>query len=488
MGSNIKNTDNITPLKDKKQTKKVFLVYPPSPVMNREDRCQQPTDDLIVIPPLPPSDLMYLASIAREVGFVPKIKDYSLKNETIQDLVKDIKEFQPDYLVLNAATPTLSSDLAPLEAIKHEFSSIVTVAKGAHFNILAKETLEKFPALDIAIMGEAELALRDLLLAKPLSEIQGIAYKGDNAAIIENQRRPFNENLDSLPYPARDLIDNNLYKRPDTGELQAVIKVSRGCPFHCFFCLATPVSGAKVRYRSPENILGEIRECYEKYGIKNFIFWSDIFNLDKEWVHSLCGAIINSGMKITFSTNSRADTADEDTVVLMKKAGCSLVSIGVESGSQYMLDKMGKKITLDDVKNTVKLFKKNGIKVYAYYVLGLPWETEETACETIEFSKRLNTHFVSYYTATALCGSRFYDYVKEHNLGELNYDLPYFYPSVNTHHLSKERVFEIHKNAVKNYYLRPKYILMMLLQIRTFVEFKNYLKAGLRVMFRNKKH
>ena len=191
-------------------------------------------------------------------------------------------------------------------------------------------------------------------------------------------------------------------------------------------------------------------------------------------MHNLCNAIIDSGLKITFSTNSRADTADSDTVDLMKKAGCKLVSIGIESGSQYMLDKMGKKITLDDIKNTVKLFKKKGIKVYAYYVLGLPWESEETARETIEFSKKLNTHFVSYYTATALCGSRFYDYVKEHNLGDLNYDMPYFYPSVNTHHLSKERVFEIHKNAVRGYYIRLPYILMMLFQIRTFAEFKNY--------------
>ena len=388
---------------------------------------------------------------------------------------------------MNAATPTLKSDLAPLEIVKKEFPGIMTIAKGAHFNILAKEALNEFPALDIAIMGEAELTLKEILSGAPLSEILGITYRYGND-IIQNERRPFNEKLDELPYPARDLIDNNIYRRPDTGELQAVIKVSRGCPFHCFFCLATPVSGAKVRYRSPENILGEIKECYEKYGIKNFIFWSDIFNLNKEWVHNLCNAIIDSGLKITFSTNSRADTADSDTVDLMKKAGCKLVSIGIESGSQYMLDKMGKKITLDDIKNTVKLFKKKGIKVYAYYVLGLPWESEETARETIEFSKKLNTHFVSYYTATALCGSRFYDYVKEHNLGDLNYDMPYFYPSVNTHHLSKERVFEIHKNAVRGYYIRLPYILMMLFQIRTFAEFKNYFKAGLRVLFRNKKH
>ena len=377
--------------------------------------------------------------------------------------------------------------MTPLTLVKEKYPEIITIAKGAHFNVLAKEALENFPALDIAIMGEAELTLEEILPGKEYKDILGITYRC-GADIVSNERRPFNNELDKLPYPARDLVDNNIYRRPDTNEVQAVIKVSRGCPFHCFFCLATPVSGAKVRYRSAENIIGEIRECYEKYGIKNFIFWSDIFNLDKEWVHNLCDAIIESGLKITFSTNSRADTADSGTIDLMKKAGCKLVSIGIESGSQLMLDKMGKKITLNDIKNTVSLFKKKGIKVYAYYVLGLPWESEETARETIEFSKKLNTHFVSYYTATALCGSRFYDYVKEHNLGDLNYDMPYFYPSVNTHHLTKERVFELHKKAVREYYIRIPYILMMLFGISNLNEFKNYFKAGLRVLFRNKKH
>ena len=466
---------------------RILLIYPPSPVMNREDRCQQPTDDLIVIPPLPPSDLMYLASISRRACFEPKIKDYSLNNETVDNLLKDIEEFRPKYLLLNAATPTLNNDLTPLTLVKEKYPEIITIAKGAHFNVLAKEALENFPALDIAIMGEAELTLEEILPGKEYKDILGITYRC-GADIVSNERRPFNNELDKLPYPARDLVDNNIYRRPDTNEVQAVIKVSRGCPFHCFFCLATPVSGAKVRYRSAENIIGEIRECYEKYGIKNFIFWSDIFNLDKEWVHNLCDAIIESGLKITFSTNSRADTADSGTIDLMKKAGCKLVSIGIESGSQLMLDKMGKKITLNDIKNTVSLFKKKGIKVYAYYVLGLPWESEETARETIEFSKKLNTHFVSYYTATALCGSRFYDYVKEHNLGDLNYDMPYFYPSVNTHHLTKERVFELHKKAVREYYIRIPYILMMLFGISNLNEFTNYFKAGLRVLFRNKKH
>lgn len=467
------------------KNKKIYLIYPPSPVMNREDRCQQPTDDLIVIPPLPPTDLLYLASIARQKGFEPIVRDYSFFGEDFEKFEADLVAMQPEYILVNAATPTLENDLRALNIAKDLFGdSIVTIAKGAHFSFLAKETMQTHDFIDIALCSECELTFGEILNGLNLSEINGICYR-DDVEIIETQKRPFNDNLDLLPYPARDLIDNSLYIRPDNGQKQAVIKVSRGCPYHCFFCLATPLNGRVVRKRSPENIIGEIKECVEKYDIKNFIFWSDIFNLDKDWVRELCLKIIESKLKITFSTNTRADSADIETIKLMKKAGCRLVSIGIESGSQYMLDKMGKKITLNQVKKTVKSFKKYGIQIYAYYVIGLPWETRETVEQTLDFAKSLNTEYVSFYTAAALVGTRFYDYVENNSLGELNYDRPYYYPSVRTHSLSMQDIFELHKQLVRRYYLRPSYILKMLLSIRSFVQFKNYFKAGLRILKRH---
>ena len=467
------------------ENKKIYLIYPPSPVMNREERCQQPTDDLIVIPPLAPLDLMYFASIARDVGFEPIIRDYSYPVSSYDDFTIDLKKIAPKYILVNVATPTLENDLMSLRIAKEVFGdSITTIAKGAHFSFLAKQVLQSHDFIDIAICGEGEFTLKEILQGSPLSEIKGICYR-DDYEIVENQRRPFNENLDDLPYPARDLIDNSLYIRPDNNKKQAVIKVSRGCPYHCFFCLATPLNGRIVRKRSAENIIGEIRECVEKYGINNFIFWSDIFNLDKEWTRDLCRKIIESGLKITFSTNTRADSADMETIMLMKKAGCRLVSIGVESGSQYMLDKMGKKITLSQIVNTVKAFKKSGIQIYAYYVIGLPWETKETIKDTLNFAKKLNTDYVSFYTATALVGTTFYDYVENSSLGELDYSHPYYFPTVRTHELSSQEVFEYHKKMVREYYLRPLYILKMLLKIRSFAQLSNYIKAGLRVLKRH---
>lgn len=466
-------------MEDKK--KRILLIYPPSPVINREDRCQQPTKELLVIPPLPPTDLMYLAAVAEKAGLEAKIADYSQGG----DFEKDLKEFCPDYLLINVATPTFKSDLGALTVAKEICPDVVTIAKGAAFLTVAFEVMYFQKDLDLILFGEPEETLKEVLEGKDYSKILGLYYRDDLRAKFTGSR-PFIEDLDKLPFPARHLVDNNIYRRPDNNKVQAVIKVSRGCPFHCFFCLATPVSGAKVRKRSAENIIEEIKECVDKYGITNFLFWSDIFNIDKVWVMDLCQKIIDSGLKITWSANTRADTADEEMAQKMYDAGCRLVSIGVESGSQEMLDKIGKRITLDDVRLTVKIFKKAGIRIYNYFVIGLPWEDEDTVEDTIDFAIELDSDFISFYTATPLPGSKFYDYAKEHNLinSDTSFSSAYFYPSVNTHHLSKERVFELHKKAIRKFYLRPAYILRMLSRIRSFTELKNYFIAGLGVLFR----
>ena len=468
-------------LENQNKKGRVLLIYPPSPVINREDRCQQPTKELLVIPPLPPTDLMYLASIAESCGFEAIIRDYSQGG----NFKADLKEFQPNYLVANIATPTFKSDMMAVQLAKEIVPNICTIVKGAPFLTYNTNTIYENPFIDYVIIGEAELTLKDILDGVPDNEILGICYR-ENFQPVKNDKRPFIDNLDILPFPARHLVDNSIYKRPDNGKVQAVVKVARGCPFHCFFCLATPVSGAKVRTRSPENIVAELKECVEKYNIKNFLFWSDIFNFNREWTLELCQKIIESGLKITWSSNTRADTMDDEMAKMMYKSGCRLVSIGVESGSQKMLDNIGKKITLDDIRNTVKILKKNKIKIYNYFVIGLPWETEKTVEETIKFAIELDSNFISFYTATPLPGTKYFAYAMLNKLveGNLDFRSAYYEPVVRSEHLSKERIFELHKQAVKRFYLRPRFIIKTLLSLRSFAEVKNYFIAGINLLLK----
>ena len=424
---------------------------------------------------------MYLASIAEACGFEAIIRDYSQGG----NFEADLKEIQPNYLIANIATPTFKSDMTAVQLAKEIVPNICTIVKGAPFLTYNTNTIYENPFIDYVIIGEAELTLKDILDGVPDNEILGICYR-ENFQPVKTEKRPFNENLDALPFPARHLVNNSIYRRPDNGKVQAVIKVARGCPFHCFFCLATPVSGTKVRKRSPENIVAELKECVEKYNIRNFLFWSDIFNLDREWTLELCQKIIESGLKITWSSNTRADTMDDEMAKMMYKSGCRLVSIGVESGSQKMLDNIGKKITLDDIRNTVKILKKNKIKIYNYYVIGLPWETEKTVEETIKFAIELDSNFISFYTATPLPGTKYFAYAMLNKLveGNLDFRSAYYEPVVRSEHLSKERIFELHKQAVKRFYLRPKFILKTLLSLRSFAEVKNYFIAGMNLLLK----
>ncbi len=464
-----------------KNNQKIFFIYPPSVIMNREDRCQQPTSDLVIVPPLPPVDMMSLSAIAKKRGYETKFKDYSLKNENVYDFLRDLRVYKPDFLVLNVASTTLEKDLSILTQARDLLEDTVVIVKGAVFNFNSYAILQQYPEIDIALRGEIEPAFDEIIQYKNLKDIKGITYQIDEK-IVSTSDRKLSENLDYLPFLDRDLIDNSIYVRPDIKKPQTIIRVSKGCPNHCFFCLATPLNGKNVRYRSAELVVEEIRECVLKYNIKNFIFWSDLFNFDKGWVQRLCNLIIETGLKINFSANTRVDTLDVETLKLLKKAGCTLLSVGIESGCQDILDKMGKRTTIEQIENAVSMINKTGIQIYAYYVIGLPWETKETIEETYKFAKKLNTQFASFYTATALLGTKFYDYVKKNRLGDINYEKPYFIPTVKSYSLSNEEIYEYNKKMNRGYYLRPRYILKMAGEINSITKFKTYYDTFIKFM------
>lgn len=467
---------------------RVLLIYPPTKLINREDRCQVPTGNVVVAPPLPPTDLMYMASVAEAGGSTCMLVDYTLDDLPLEKFIEDLSGFRPDYLVISTTTPTLSMDLKVCTTARQTLPRIKTIAKGAHFLRFNTTVLEDFPDLDMIIRGEAEATLGELLHGTDPREITGLTWRGPEG-IINNPERAYSEDLDTLPFPARHLVDNSRYVRPDNGRVQGVIKVARGCPYDCFFCLATAVSGKKVRRRSPGNILEEVKLCMEKYGMRDFLFWSDIFNLDRNWVVELCRAIMSSGLEFNWATNTRPDTMDPEMAEYMRKAGCTLVSIGIESGNQEVLDKMGKKVDLDEVRKNFGVLKKAGLKTFAYYVVGLPWETRETFEDTVRLAIELDSDFANFFTATAFPGTRFFEYAVEQrlfdtegaDLGELFKDA-YHYPTVKGHHLGQEEIARLHEEAVRRFFLRPGYILKSFFRIRSLKELYNYSRAALAII------
>jgi radical SAM superfamily enzyme YgiQ (UPF0313 family) len=464
-------------------TKKIFFIYPPSERINRDDKFQKPLKGLFDATQLPPTDLMYLAAVAENItedfdgnpiSYEAKIKDYSLfDGNQLAEFESDLKNFAPDYLVLNVSTTTFQKDMSVLKIAKNIFPEIITIVKGAFFLTNKTGVLYDYKDLDYVIIGEAEETLKEILQNKNPKDIQGLGYR-DGFVAKYTGKRPFILDLDKLPFPARHLINNDIYKCKDKKKTFAVIEVSRGCPHHCFFCISTPFSGSFIRKRSPESIIEEVKECIDKYNIKNFMFRSDNFNDDSEWTISLCTQIIESGLKISWKTNSHVANLDEDVADLMSVAGCKSVILGVESGSQFILDKIGKKVTIDQIREAVKCLNASKIKVYTSFVIGLPWDDEYTIEDTIDFAIELGNDFAIFNIVAPLPGTRLYNYVRKNKLTDkkLDWSKAYCEPIVKTHFLSKEKVLELQTYAIKRFYLRPRCIFKLICCIKSFSEFK----------------
>lgn len=458
-----------------------MLVYPPTGRYLREDRCQTPLKGHSTSSLRMPLDLAYIAGALEETGVVCVIKDYPNLGQGWEQFVNDLKQERPDMLVISVTTLTLEKDMKAAELAKETLPSMLTVAKGAHFFVADRDVLERHPYLDVVIRGEAEFTVQELAAKDSLRDIAGIAYRDGKGAVVRNQNRPFIEDIDRIPFPARHLLDNNLYVRPDTEEPQTDIKTSRGCPYSCIFCLAGLVSGKKLRMRSPENVLTEIRECCEHYGIRNFHFRSDLFTLDKEWVIGLCKMIVESGLNISWVSNSRVDTIDEERLAWMKRAGCWLMSLGIESGNSQMLGHIKKKITLDDARRAVRLCRQAGIKTYLYYIIGFPWETKETALDTIRFSRELDGDFIEVYAPYPFPGTELSEIVRKMNLcvparsdGE-SYKTNVFRSTG----LGVADLAKLRKKALRSFYLRPSYIIRTISAVKSPKVMWNYMRKGL---------
>lgn len=463
---------------------RALLIVPPTGVYIREDRCQTPIKKLSTVAPRPPIDLLYLASCLRKEGVGCKVRDFPVEGEGWRSLEEELKEFNPSLLFISCTTPTLKEDLQATSLAKKINPSTLTIGKGAHFFVRDRETLNQFPSLDMVIRGEQEEVVGELARGVLWEEIRGITFRRGEKIIRTPERDPI-EDLDSLPFPARDLINNSLYVRPDTGEPQTTLVATRGCPYPCIFCLAGKVSGRRVRVRSPENILEEIKECRERFGIRNFLFRGDTFTYNREWAKSLCKAIIAEFPEISWCCNSRVDTLDRELVKMMKRAGCWLVALGVESGSDLSLKKMHKGQRVEDARRAVRLLKEEGIKVSCYFILGLPWEGEEEIKLSIKLAQELRADFTEFFFAYPFPGTPLYQEIERLGLTHQDFhpECAYNLPTFPTLKLTRGKLIWWRRKALRKVYLRASYILSMMKKAGSLKILFNYFRYGLRELW-----
>ncbi len=461
--------------------KRILLIVPPTGRYIREDRCQTPIDKLKTVALRPPIDLMYAAAAFESAGCECRLIDFPAERKLWHGLRRAIHTFSPDALVISITTPSLNRDVKAARVAKEINPEILTIAKGAHFNTLDVDSLNRYHALDVVLRGEYEATCKELGEGLPFSEILGLTYRAKGGGIRRNPPRPFCEDLDALPFPARHLVRNELYIRPDTGEMQATIVTNRGCPYNCIFCLANQVAGKRNRIRSQENILAEIEECISKFNIKNFLFRSDLFTANKKWVIELCNKIVERKFNISWASNSRVDTVDAEMLGAMKRAGCWLIAYGVESAEQEILDKMNKRVKVDDARRALKLTRAAGIKSSIYFLFGLPWDSEKVFEANQKFAKELNPDFLEIFYVYPFPGTELYEEAIKEGLlkpGEIP-EAAYDAPAMPTLHLTKEELAKWRRRFLRRFYLRPGYILRTLRQAHSPRILFNYIKYGL---------
>ena len=227
--------------------------------------------------------------------------------------------------------------------------------------------------------------------------------------------RDLERDLDSIPLPARDLIDNERYKevwRADHGYALTSVMTTRGCPYGCFFCSEKLVFGRRYTLRSARNVLEELKQIVREYAYDRVWFADDIFPLRKERTLQICEEILNEDLKFSWSCLARADLVDEDALASMKRAGCEIVFFGVESGSQRMLDAMNRMMTIEQIVAGMGAAKRVGLKVHAFMMVGFPGENYESLKQTIDFLKQIDPDEFSFTVAYPLPGTELFHMVE----------------------------------------------------------------------------
>ncbi|MGB2706476.1 MAG: radical SAM protein [Candidatus Omnitrophota bacterium] len=433
-----------------------------------------PSNALTVTPPI---GLGYLVSVLRENGYDAGILDAQKESLDTERVLEKISKINPDVLGVSILTSNYANAKKIVKEAKKLIPRTKIVVGGPHPSALPVATLKEVPA-DFLIRGEGEYSFLDLV--NFLAGGKGDPSHIENLCFSENgeiKTKPCTiqvKDLDKIPPPAWDLIEPRQYpvnphqfffkKHPI-----APVVTTRGCPFRCTFCSASFLAGENLRMRSPEKVVDEIELLATRHGVKEIHFEDDNFTLVRKHAESICKKIIERKIKIVWQCPNgiRVDTIDRDLVRLMKKSGCYRLSFGIESGSQEILDRANKKLDLKKVPGAIKTVKDEGIEVQAFFILGLPGETKETALKTMNLIKELPIDFLDISLLTYLPGSRlFNERFKSNEYDSIKWDEFNYFTAQPTETLSAKELKGLQKTLLRKFYLNPRTVFYMLRSLK----------------------
>lgn len=361
--------------------------------------------------------LLYIASYLKEAGYKVKIiefidEDYNKRKN--QKLWKEFYQFDTDFVGLGVISwnRKISGDI--IKRIKSTTNEKIVVCGGKDPSFVPEKYL--YYGADAVVIGEGEETMVELLNAytfdMSLKHIKGIAYRNGRKIIKTEYRVP--KQLDELLFPAFDLIDFKKYTNIRLGGIPGhfiktgFMMANRGCPYKCKFCAETVRN--VYRERSIDDIIEEIKWQIKNYNIKGLVFLDDLFYFKEERVVQFCEVLLRENIKLKLLAQTRVDqVGNKETLRLMKKAGFIQLALGVESGSQKILDSINKGVNVQQIKHAIEAINDAGIQSYSYLVVGFPGENEEDLKRTEELLKEVNSTFVAVMYYMPMPGTKFYE-------------------------------------------------------------------------------
>jgi len=493
----------------------IMLVNPPTPDgelwIRTQHRVGRRTRENMVWPQV---SLAQMAALLYPT-YSYKIVDANAERMGWKEFTKLLDQYQPKYYLTQVTAPTLENDM--YGAFLAHARGAKTIAFGTHVTPIPVETMRSYPSLDYVLVGEPDLTIRDLMdhLENKISErpalinkmidehdptykpslkedgtvemrgILGLAWR-DGSQIVVNRVRPFIKNLDDLPIPMHQDLPLQKYRMPLIHGPFTFIVTSRGCPAGCTYCIKHVSYQFSVRVRSPEKIMEEMW-VLKNLGINNIHMYSDLFTVSRDQVVNLCKLMIAENINIHWTCNSRVDYVDEEMLQLMGKAGCRLISWGIESGNESILRHAHKGADPAKAERALRWAKKAGIMNWGYFIIGLPTETEETIQQTIAFAKKLPLDIALFHVAAPYPGTPFFFEVVKNGWFrpgtrweqvDMDKGTVLDYPG-----LPAERLLYWQKRAFREWALRPgpafTYLKMLLSDWSTF---KSALNVGMQTL------
>lgn len=440
--------------------KKVLLINPGSSI-------RLYSNSKILIPTSPSLTLGTLAAPLIENNHEVEALDLVLYDDYKGEVLSKIKKFQPDIIGLTFMTPAYSEAKEIIETIKNYDQSLTCIGGGPHATFDPKETLSKM-GFDITVYGEGDYVLPEILASKSLNGIKGICFrKGgkEGGKIVTTPPRPLLPDLDKLPFPDWSLFDISKYHSPKSLTRRSKVglyETSRGCPFGCVYCNKN-IFGRTFRAKSPKRVVDEV-EYMHNAGFEEFHPQDDGFTTDLGRAKKICDLMVERGIIYPwiFGNGIRVDRVDKELLLKAKKAGCYRVAYGVESGNQEIINNIKKGITVDQVRQAVKIAKEAKMEVATYFMIGLPGETKENIEESIRLAVELDTDYSRTSILVPYPSTEIWEtWKREGIIKNTNWEHFDFHKVSNIYehpNLSPEELQFYYDKFYKKFYLRPSYM------------------------------